>query len=64
MLIMLSWNGHAPNKLVEVTDAEYARIQELTKRAYLFDTEEGQDLIADLDRRPAAMKPPVVLVYA
>lgn len=65
MLIRLSYNGHYPSKLVEVTDGEYNRIKELENDLYLFDTPEGQEIINELEKRPAQHNPiPTVVVYA
>lgn len=65
MLIKLSYSGHYASKIVEVTDAEYNRIKELENGLYLFDTPEGQEIIADLEKRPIVKNNiPTVVVYA
>jgi uncharacterized protein YlaN (UPF0358 family) len=65
MLIKLTYSGHYPSKYVDVTEAEYARIVELTAKRFLFDTTEGKQLIEDLEKRPERFfdAPPSVVVY-
>lgn len=51
MLIILSYSGHYPNKLVEVTEEELAHIYEVQGEKYLCDTKEGIALITSLGQR-------------
>ena len=48
MLIQLDYSGHYPRKLVEVSEEEYARIRELEKGHYLWDTPDKQGLWCDI----------------
>lgn len=52
MLLILSSSGHDPNKLIEVTEAEYAELLRIQGKKYLQDTEEGQAWIEKLEARP------------
>jgi hypothetical protein len=66
MLIKLSYNGHYPSKIVEVTDGEYNQIKQIESTGiYLFDSPEGQEIIAELEKRPVVKQSiPIVVVYA
>lgn len=53
MLLILDSRGHYPNKLVEVTEGEYAELVKVQSGGYLQDTEEGREWIKRLRARPA-----------
>ncbi len=64
-LIKLSYSGHYPDLWVEVTTEELATIRRLTQRQYLYDTEEGRELISTLqDRADESLRPKCETVVA
>lgn len=64
MKLILSYSGHDPDIMVEVSDAEYAKIRKLTKQKFLFDTEEGRALFNTFRGRPNLLKDvPVEIAY-
>lgn len=65
MLIELDYRGQSARKLVEVTKEEYQKIKKLEESFYLTDTEEGRELLKDLEQRPnKGADIPVVIAYA
>ena len=65
MLIELDYSGHYPRKVVEITKEEHQKIRSIEASGYyLFDTEEGRELIKSLEDRPSmGKKVPVIVVY-
>jgi hypothetical protein len=63
MLIKLDYSGHYPRLLVDVSDEEWAQIQKLTEKHYLFDTKEGRNLLNELEKRGRMDKTPTVIAY-
>lgn len=51
MILELDYSGHYDRKFVEITLEEWKKIKQLTKNHYLTDTSEGQDLLAELEKR-------------
>jgi hypothetical protein len=61
MLVNLSYSGHDPNRIVEITEGEYKRILEVQGNKYLYDTEEGRAIIEKLEALPEIEAPEIIL---
>lgn len=62
--IILSYSGHYPDRMVVVSQEEEAEINRLTQRHYLFDTEEGRELLERLSDRSHPVDILKVIAYA
>lgn len=51
MLVRLHYSCRYPDKVVEITETEWKKYQQLTKRFLLQDTEDGRDFIAFLEAK-------------
>lgn len=62
MVLCLSFSGHEPNIFVEGTQEDLDKINKLSGRGYLFDSEPGRKFIEELCARPH-LRIPQICVY-